>query len=122
MSTESRSFPQTKGFKAGVFCPLSLPAASEARDSRLESGSEAVIEVKACFKWLLSIDASGSGRGGMSSTAGGLTILFASKSINQTSSGRRKFFLNLKNEAGTPIIYGVGASNNWYAKQFLVAK
>lgn len=40
-----------------------------------------------CLRWFLRIVHSGSGRGGMSSQAGGVVILLASRSTNHTSSG-----------------------------------
>ena len=59
---------------------------------------------------------SGSGKLGKSSTPDGLLSLFESRSINQTSSGSLKLRLNMKKLAGTPIMYGVGANNNFLNK------
>ena len=73
--------------------------------SKFFSGCGVILmEVSACFRWFRRMLPSGSGRGGKSSTPHGLINLFASRSINQTSSGSLKFFLNSRKLAGTPMI------------------
>lgn len=70
-----------------------------------------------CLRWFFKMVPSGSGKGGISSgvPVGG-EILLESKSINQMSSGSRKFFLNMRKLAGIPITNGVGASSSFKKK------
>ena len=82
----------------------SCGTAGAARSKFLRGCGVILIDVRACFRWFLKIVPSGSGSGGKSSTPDGLVSLFASRSINQTSSGNLKFLLNKRKLAGTPII------------------
>lgn len=78
------------------------------------------IEASICLKCIFKVVPSGSGKGGKSSTPApvGLIILFVSKSTSQTSSGSRKFVrLYMRKDAGTPMIYGVGASSNFIQQE-----